>query len=517
MGCFLYFIVIKITPYIPQCLIKICLIRSKKLTVFKQRWKIFDIINRKVKQLKEGGKKMSESMFLEKVVSEGISHLSYIIGHGGKAAVIDPRRDCRIYIDIAERNDMEIIHIFETHRNEDYVIGSKVLSELTGANIYHGKAFDFDYGTPISEGDRFEMGDLELSVIETPGHTLESISIAIRDKGFSNDPIGVFTGDALFIGNVGRTDFYPDRDKDVAGILFDSIFGKLLPLGDQVILFPAHGAGSICGRGMAAREFSTLGYERINNPVLQNKERQEFVDFKVAEHHYIPPYFKQMEKLNKEGATLHFENLQALKAYRSDAFESASKEGMTVLDIRSPEALAGAFIEDSLAIPLNMVPAYAGWFLNYDRDIGIVSENVIDAITASRYLFRLGYDRVKGYLVNGLTGWETSGRQYGRINAVHVKELVRRIQEKDAFTLLDVREKGEVQSGRLPKALHIYLGYLPNELQKIPKDRPVTTFCGSGLRAIIAASILKQNGFKHVEVSLGSMEACVALGCPLEI
>ncbi|MBN1626554.1 MAG: MBL fold metallo-hydrolase [Deltaproteobacteria bacterium] len=456
-------------------------------------------------------------MFLEKVVSEGISHLSYIIGHGGKAAVIDPRCDCRIYIDIAARNGAEITHILETHRNEDYVIGSKVLSELTGANIYHGKAFDFDYGTPVSEGNRFELGDLELSVIETPGHTLESISIAVRDKGFSNDPIGVFTGDALFIGNVGRTDFYPDRPEAMAGMLFDSIFGKLLPLGDHVLLFPAHGSGSICGSGMAAREFSTLGYERINNPVLQNKERQKFVDYKVAENHYLPPYFKQMEKLNKEGATPHFENLKSLKAYRADAFESASKEGMKVLDIRSPEALAGAFIEGSLAIPLNMVPAYAGWFLNYSRDIGIISENVGDAITASRYLFRLGYDCVKGYLVNGLTGWETSGRQYSRINAVHVKELVKRIQEKEAFTLLDVRTKEEVQRGRLPGTLHIYLGHLPNELEKISKDQPVTAFCGSGLRAIIAASILKQNGFKQVEVSLGSMEACAALGCPLEI
>lgn len=459
---------------------------------------------------------MSGNMFIEKVKSEGVSHLSYVIGHGGKAVVIDPRRDCRIYIDIAERNRAEITHIFETHRNEDYVIGSKALSGCTGAEIRHGKAFGFDYGLPVSEGDRFELGDLELSVIETPGHTLESISIVVRDQGFGKHPIGVFTGDALFVGDVGRTDFFPHRAEEVAGMLYDSIFGKLLPLGDQVLIFPAHGAGSVCGSGMAAREFSSIGYERIHNPVLQIADRRAFIDHKTAEHHYAPPYFKQMEKLNKEGASLQFENLKALKPYKVDEFESARNDGMAVLDIRSPEAVAGAFVEGSLAIPLSMVPAYAGWFLNYDRDIGIISENIENVLTVRRHLFRIGYDRVTGYLENGLTGWETSGRKYGRISAVHVEELVRRIHEEEPFTLLDVRKKEEVESGRLPGSLHIYLGYLPDQLEKIPKDRPITTFCGSGQRAIIAASILKQHGFEKVENSLGSMEACAAIGCPLE-
>lgn len=459
---------------------------------------------------------MNGSMFLEKVRSEGISHLSYIIGHDGRAAVIDPRRDCRVYLDIAAHNGAQIRHIFETHRNEDYVIGSKALSEMTGATIHHGQGFEFDYGSPVSEGDRFEMGDIELSVIETPGHTLESISIVIRDKGFGKDPIGVFTGDALFIGDVGRTDFFPERPGEVAGMLYDSIFTKLLPLGDSVILFPAHGAGSVCGSGMAAREFSTLGYERAHNPVLQKTDRRAFVDFKVAEHHYAPPYFKQMEKRNKEGDSRRFENLQALKPYTADELASACENGMTIVDIRSPEAFSGAFIPGSLALPLAMVPAYAGWFLTYERDIGIIAENVEDVLTARRYLFRLGYDRVPGYLESGLTGWETSGRQYSRIPAVHAGELVRRILDAETFTLLDVRSKDEVENGRLPGSVNIYLGHLPKELGKIPKDRPVTTFCGSGRRAIIAASILKRNGFENVEDALGSMGACAAIGCPLE-
>jgi hydroxyacylglutathione hydrolase len=181
-------------------------------------------------------------MFLEKIPSEGLSHLSYIIGHGSRAVVIDPRRDCDVYPEIAARNGAAVTHIFETHRNEDYVIGSTELALKTGAGIYHGKAFDFDYGNPVSTGDEFEFGDLTLRVIETPGHTYESISISVTDRSFGDSPIAVFSGDALFSGDVGRTDFFPDKAEEVAGLLYDSIFDKLLPLGDHVILLPAHGA-----------------------------------------------------------------------------------------------------------------------------------------------------------------------------------------------------------------------------------------------------------------------------------
>ncbi|HKJ64059.1 MAG TPA: MBL fold metallo-hydrolase, partial [Desulfopila sp.] len=201
-------------------------------------------------------------MFLEKIKSEGIAHLSYIIGDGSEAAVIDPRRDCQIYIDTAAARGMSITRIFETHRNEDYVTGSQDLARKTGAAIHHGHKIDFAYGEDVAEGDSFALGDLRLEILETPGHTDESISIVIKDTNFGDDAVAVFTGDALFIGDVGRTDFFPDRAEEVAGLLFDSIFKTILPLGDQTILCPAHGAGSVCGGGMASREFSTLGYER---------------------------------------------------------------------------------------------------------------------------------------------------------------------------------------------------------------------------------------------------------------
>jgi len=208
-------------------------------------------------------------MFLEKIHSNGLSQLSYIIGHGGRAAVIDPRRDCDIYLDIAARNGAAIRHIFETHRNEDYVIGSTELALKTGAEVYHGQAFDFAYGNPVSAGDTFEFGDLTLEVIEAPGHTYESISIAVADRSFGDDPVAVFSGDALFSGDVGRTDFFPDQAEEVAGLLYDSIFERLLPLGDHVILLPTHGAGSVCGSGqraiIAASILKQHGFDRVED------------------------------------------------------------------------------------------------------------------------------------------------------------------------------------------------------------------------------------------------------------
>ncbi len=455
-------------------------------------------------------------MFLEKIHSEGLSHLSYIIGHGGRAAVIDPRRDCDIYLEIAARNGAAVSCIFETHRNEDYVIGSTELALKTGADIYHGKAFDFGYGKPVSAGDTFEIGDLTLKVIETPGHTYESISISVADRGFGDCPIAVFSGDALFSGDVGRTDFFPDHAEEVAGLLYDSIFDNLLPLGDHVILLPAHGAGSVCGSGMADREFTTLGYERLNNPVLKHTGREKFIEHKVSEHHYQPPYFKQMEKLNKEGSARVPAPVRVPVPCSADQFEKAMQNGMIALDIRSAEAFAGAFIPDSLAIPVDMVPAYGGWFLPYDRPLGIISDHFEDVQKAVRYLIRLGYDNIEGFLENGLAAWEVSGRDYDRIPAIHAAELVRRIQNSQEFTLLDVRQKEEVEAGRLPNSVHIFLGELPHRLDQVPRDVPVTTFCGSGQRAIIAASILKQHGFDQVEDSLGSMAACSAIGCPID-
>ncbi len=450
-------------------------------------------------------------MFLQTIKSEGLAHLSYMFADSDTAVVIDPRRDIDVYLEIARREGCVIRHIFETHRNEDYVIGSLPLAEVTGADIHHGKNLDFKYGQAVSQGDIFEVGDLKLDILETPGHTMESISIVLADTSFSEQPIGVFTGDALFIGDVGRTDFYPERSREVAELLYNSIHNKLLPLGDQTILYPAHGAGSVCGAGMASREFSTIGYERQNNPRLQ-MAKDDFIEYKVQEHHYQPPYFRRMEQYNQFGPPV-LQHLPEPRAMSGDDFAGEMTAGLIPLDIRSPEAIAGAYIPGSLAIPLNMVPAFAGWYLPHDGNIGLIVESQSQIDTAVRHLYRLGYDNVVGYLESGLHEWEVEGRVYDRIPAVHASELARRIEQNESFTLLDVRGIEEFEQGHLPGARHIYVGELTDHLEDVPNDKPITTFCGSGRRAIIAAAILKNNGYEQVEDCLGSMSACAALGC----
>jgi hydroxyacylglutathione hydrolase len=453
-------------------------------------------------------------MFLKKIKSEGLAHLSYILGDQNEAVVIDPRRDCGIYLDIAAREGMRIAHIFETHRNEDYAIGSLDLARRSGAAIHHGRALDFQYGQSVYEGDSFEVGDLRLQVLETPGHTMESISLVLTDRNYGNTPVAVFTGDALFVGDVGRTDFFPDRAREVAGMLYDSIFGKILPLGDQTILYPAHGAGSVCGDSMASREFSTIGHERLHNPALQMGDRESFIDYKVAEHHDRPAYFRLMERYNQDGAP-PLDALPRPCPLTPEEVEQAAAEGAVVVDLRSPEAFAGAFIPGSLAIPLDMLPAYAGYLLDYEHDLVLVPETLDQIETAVRYLIRMGYERLAGYLKGGMHAWEVSGRRYDRIGSVHAWALEQRIKNGEAFTLLDVRKVTEFRDSRLETATHIFLGDLQDRLGDIDKAKPVVTFCGSGRRAIIAASVLKRHGFEQVEDSLGSMEACESIGCSI--
>jgi hydroxyacylglutathione hydrolase len=270
-------------------------------------------------------------MFFERIKSEGIAHNSYLIGSETDAAVIDPRRDCQVYIDLAQQKGLRIKYIFETHRNEDYVIGSVELSHFTGAEIYHGPGLDWKYGNTLREGQVFQIGKLRLTAIHTPGHTNESMSYTVADLPTGEATVMVFTGDALFVGDVGRTDLYgPKEAPRLASNIYDSIFNKLIPLGDGVILYPAHGAGSVCGMNIANRDESTLGVERVQNPLLQ-MSKDEFIKYKVAERLERPHYFRQMEKYNLEGPP--FLGCLPLPAPLTPAeFEEEMERGVVVVD-----------------------------------------------------------------------------------------------------------------------------------------------------------------------------------------
>jgi hydroxyacylglutathione hydrolase len=444
-------------------------------------------------------------MFVQKIESPGLAHMSWIVGSVSQAAVIDPRRDCEVYVEAATRRGAAITLILETHRNEDLISGAPILAAMTGAKVFHGPnpAKPVQYAETAREGNSFRLGDLEIRVLETPGHTDDSLSFVIVDHETGDAPIGVFTGDALFVGDVGRTDFYPDRPREVAGALYDSL-QKLIALGDQAMIFPAHGAGSVCGSGMASRDFSTIGYERLHNPRLQHASREEFIEAKLAEHHVSPPYFRRMEELNTVGGEPMPRSISPT-ALSVDDFASCA-DASIVLDVRSTEAFIGAHVPGSLALARKLVSGYAGWLLGYDDDLVMVAESAEQARLACKELGRIGYDRVRGWLATSLSGWATAGRRFETLDAIDAAELDHRLRRPpEDWQLLDVRSTEEVSKGMLPGAKHVYIGELPGRAGELDPERRYTVVCGSGARATLGASVLRRHGIRRVDVFRGAM------------
>lgn len=444
-------------------------------------------------------------MFIETIKTDGLSHLSYMIGSNGVAAVIDPRRDCEIYVERARARGMQITHIFETHRNEDLVSGAPVLAALTGSRVLHGPnpAEPVRYADTAREGDSFAIGAAKITALETPGHTDDHLAFALYDSEYDQGAVGVFTGDALFVGDVGRTDFYPDRAREVAGLLFDSL-RKLEGLGDQTIIYPAHGAGSVCGSGMADREFSTIGHERANNPRMKMADREAFIAAKLAETHYLPPYFSVMERLNVEGGSA-MPRISAPVPLDLVALEKAGAD--RIVDTRSVTAFAGAHWPGALCIPADMIPAFAGWFLKETDRIALVSESMEEASVAATHLRRTGFDNIVGVFTNMVES-VASGRDFASMPMVDLACVRGRIADQpDDWTLLDVRADDEVEDYSIKAARHVYVGHLHKKWRDLDPGRSYTVMCASGARASVAAGWLKAQGFERVDVFLGSAGA----------
>lgn len=451
-------------------------------------------------------------MFVHKVKTDGLAHLSYVLGSAGEAAVIDPRRDYDIYLDIAAQNGCRITHIFETHRNEDLISGAALLAGHTGATVHHGPdaAGEVVYAEVAREGDHFDVGNVRITVLETPGHTDDSLSFAWSDCDVADDPVGVFTGDALFVGDVGRTDFYPQRAREVAGLLYDSL-RKLLELGDHVVIYPAHGAGSVCGSGMADREISTIGYERRHNPRLQIQGRDAFIDVKLAEHHEIPPYFKHMEALNLSGPPPLTRPLSPPPLRAADAKSAMSNA--VVVDVRDPSAFLGAHLPGSLCLPADLVASYAGWLLDAQDELVLVADDAAAAAAATMQLARIGFDRVRGYLAPALTAWAASGEAFNTLAVVGTDEVRTRVASAaHGWTLLDVRGQDEIGEARIAGSRHVYLGDLPSRHAELSRDEHYTVMCGSGVRATVGASVLLRAGFTDVDLFFGSIGAWQSAG-----
>jgi len=452
-------------------------------------------------------------MFLERVKSEIVASISYLIGSASEAFVVDPHRDCRVYIDITQKENVSIKYIFETHRNEDYVVGSRELASLTGAEIYHGAWPEFTYGKTLKDDEEFSVGDLKIRAIHTPGHTPGCISYSVIELATGRQPVLVCTGDTLFVNEVGRTDLGgSENHKEWSKNLYHSIFNMLLPLGDHVMICPAHGSGSVCGTDIAEREQSTLGLERLQNPVLQ-LPLEEFVEYKMKEHHEYPPYFRMMEKYNLEGAPFVGCG-PTLKALSPDKFQSEMDEGGFVVDTRSPLAFSAAHMNKAYNIPKNLL-SFAGWILPYDKSLNLVVEDTTDLEYVVKSLSRIGYDNITGYLRGGMYLWVSSGHPHQSLAVMNVADLKSKVDSGVKLTLLDVRSLNEWNQGYMAAAQHLYVGHLQEQLKAVSKEYPVVTICSTGQRASIAASILQRSRWREVLNLLGGLEAWEAAGYPI--
>lgn len=453
-------------------------------------------------------------MIFERIKSEGISHNSYLIGSESDAVVIDPRRDCQVYIDLAQQHGLTISHIFETHRNEDYVIGSLELNNRTGAKIYHGLGLEWKYGNIVKNNEEFKLGRLKITAIHTPGHTDESMSYAVSDLSSGKAAVMVFTGDALFVNDVGRTDLYGIEEAPrLASNIYNSIVNRLLSLGDGVILCPAHGAGSVCGTHIGNRDESTLGIERLQNPLLQ-MSREEFIKYKTAEHLERPPYFHQMEKYNLEGPPL-MGCLPSPPLLTPKEFMKEMEKGAVVIDTSKPAAFGGTHIKGSYSIWLEGLPVFTGWMLAYDKSILLVLEDHCYLEKAVRYLVRAGYDKIDGYLKNGTEGWYNAGLPIESLPLLSVHKLKDKLDRGEELLMLDTRDQAEWDTGHIKGTINIYVGHLEQRVAEVPRDKPVVVLCNVGHLSGLAASILLRAGYQEVYTVPGSMKAWIAAGFPI--
>lgn len=453
-------------------------------------------------------------MIFERVVTEGLAAYSYVVGDGIKAAVIDPRRDIEVYLEIAEKAGMGIAYVFETHRHEDFISGAPELAARTGARIFHGTGDDFEYGygEPVRDGQRFALGTLVLKALHTPGHTKAHMSYLLYD---GETPWILFSGDALFAGDVGRTDFYgPQALKTMSGLLHDSLMEKVLSLGDGVILCPAHGSGSVCGSGISDRLLTTIGIEKQTNPIL-GFDKGSFIQA-TAKTLERPPYFRTMERYNAQGAPL-LRGGRPIPKPLSPKKVAAMAGGLRIVDTRSELAYAASHIDGAVSIWEKGLPSFAGWFLDYETPIVLVAEeNRVGA--AVRHLTRLGFDgNLAGYLAGGMGAWQMAGLPVRSMPSLSVQDFCKVLDQGEDGIILDVRSLDELETnGKIHGAVHIHLTELPERWRELPDDRPIHVFCGSGLRAMTGASILRNLGLEQAAVVLGGLNGWRSVSCPIE-
>lgn len=451
-------------------------------------------------------------MLLSRITSEGLAHHSYVLGEGGDAAVVDPRRDVDAYLDLARDRALRIRWILETHRNEDFVSGAAALGELTGATVLHGPSLAWGYGTTARDGDRVDVGRLRVRVIEAPGHTDESLTFAVADTKAGDDPVLAFTGDALFVGEVGRTDLYgPAEAPRLAATLHASLVERILPLGDGVVLYPAHGGGSVCGGRISDRDVSTLGFERAHNPALRARDREVFVAQKLAEKWVRPPYFERMEGWNRDGTAPRMIRPAALTPLSPGELDERLRAGAMLVDLRMPQAFAGGHVPGSLNAWRAGLSGYLAWAARPDDEIALILPEDASVDAVARTLARIGYDRIAGYLRGGFDAWQNEGRPVESTATIDTERLRARLARGDRdLVIVDVRKPDEVDEGTIAGARPIFVGDLERRMHELSGSATIITMCSVGHRGSLAASILQRRGRRAVNYLGGYRAWCSA-------
>jgi len=460
-------------------------------------------------------------MFVQQFFVKGIAHSSYLLGGSNTCAIVDPRRDIEIYIEAANEMGLKISHILETHLHADFVSGHMDLAEKTGAKIYAPKAGKCAFKhIKVAQGDTFKIEDMQIQVLETPGHTPEHVSYVVIDRARGQEPVCVFCGDTLFVGDVGRPDLFPGRAEELAWKLYDSLHNKLLALPDFCEVYPAHSAGSLCGRVMGAKRTSTIGYERKHNAALQIKDKATFIKSLTTDVPAAPDHFSRCSAINRKGPPL-MRDLPMLSPLAPHRFKkAAAKTNAIVLDIRSYEAFGGQHIPCAYHIDFGgNFATFAGWVLLPAKDILIVANSFEQAQQANSWLRRVGLDRAVGYLDGGMFAWAKDGLPTEHVQQLSVEQLHAMIAKRKAVTLVDVRAPREYQIEHIEGAVNVPAPDLRTRHNKLDKTKPVALICSTGHRSSLGASILKQHGFKDVSNVAGGMTGYSAAGyaaqCPL--
>jgi hydroxyacylglutathione hydrolase len=458
-----------------------------------------------------------DTMFFEQFYLGCLAHASYMLASEGEAVVVDPQRDVDIYLKAAEEQKVKIRHIFETHLHADFVSGHNELAAGTGATIYMGAKAHAEFPhVGVEDGFELRVGKARISVLETPGHTPESVCLVIMDEEKSSKPWAVLTGDTLFLGDVGRPDLSKTHTpKQLAGLLYDSLHDKLLKLSDDVMVYPAHGAGSLCGRNMRAERSSTMGTERLTNYALQIKSREEFVQQLTENLPARPEYFLQDAEINRTGAS-SLSELPALTAVSAAELKALLDDAVIALDVRPGEQFAAGHVPGAINIALSgQFASWAGTVLGLSARPVLIGDSAEQLSEARLRLARVGIEDARGYLKDGIAGWKQAGFALAETPQISVQELQRDLRAGQS-AVLDVRREPEWQAGHIEEAAWWPLDNFKVAAPEIDRDAPVAVHCKSGYRSMIACSLLQRAGFRNVSNVVGGFDAWLLAGLPVE-